>query len=91
MPYEGVMALPMRVFWHLSGSVDRLWDQEDKRRMELTIAGATPEGAQEMIDILNRRTPEPIQFTEEAVAQAHYQRSAQRDENAGDVLRSLAG
>jgi hypothetical protein len=37
--YAGVMALPIRTFWLMSGNIDRIWAQQDMRGMTLAMVG----------------------------------------------------
>ena len=83
------MDLPMRVFWHFSGSVERLWAEEDKRRLVIAGAGnqANPEAAETLWAALEKRAPDPYKLS--PVAQI--QQNAEPEEGAFDKLRRLAG
>lgn len=88
MTYRDTMALPMLVFWELSGNVERLLASEQRDQLE-TIALAThnPEAAQERLHQLAERAPNPIRLSAKALIQA----SAQRDQEGFESLRAIAG
>lgn len=89
MPYAHVMDLPMRAFWYLSGTVERIWAEADKRHLMVVGAGsqATPDAAATLWDALEGRSPHPIKLT----AKAHIENTAKPDEGAFDKLRRMAG
>jgi hypothetical protein len=87
MGYREVMALPMRVFWHLQGSIGRLLAEEARDQLEISTTSHNPEQAVELRTQLDAAAPPAIQLTAEALMQ----RTATADPEAADTLRSLAG
>lgn len=87
MDYLGVMALPMKVFWHLTGSIERLLADEQKQLLELLATSHNPEAANQLQEVLHKRSPAAIKYSGHAIVQA----TAVRDEGAADQLRALAG
>jgi hypothetical protein len=85
-PYREVMALPMKVFWQLSGTVDRLLASEQKALLELlTTSQTSAEAAQQLHEALHKASPEPIKLTTHALIAA----SSVRDEDGFDELRRM--
>lgn len=66
--YMQTMDLPMRVFWHLSGSVERL--RKDEARLEFEIQASVPDAsaATQMREHLAQASPDPITVNKHAVA-----------------------
>lgn len=79
------MKLPMRVFWHLSGSVPRLLAGEDKSALELHTTAASPEAAEAMFQSLHSQSPDPVTITMKARIEA----SSVRDEAGLNDLRNM--
>jgi hypothetical protein len=86
MTYRDTMALPMKVFWHLSGSVDRLLADEHKDFLELTTLAQNPEAANERLEHLQKAAPSPIKLTARAVIEA----TSARDEAGFQELRLMS-
>jgi hypothetical protein len=87
MPYREVMALPMKVFWQLSGNTSRLLAEERKVSLQLAVLAANnPEAAAELYERLDKQSPDPMVYTGAAMIKA----SAVRDNEGFNELRSLA-
>lgn len=87
MPYREMMALPMKVFWQLSGNTSRLLAEERKASLHLAVLAANnPEGSAELYERLEKQSPDPIVYTSAAIVQA----SAVRDTEGFNELRNLA-
>lgn len=88
MPYAHVMDLPMRAFWFLSGTVERIWAEADKRHLMVVGAGnqSSPDAAATLWEALEKRAPDPIKLAAQALID-----NAKPDEGAFDKLRRLAG
>ena len=68
MGYWQVMELPMRVFWHLSGSVDRLRKDMARIQLEVLTSANHVESAVQMREHLDSVAPDPITFNKAAIA-----------------------
>lgn len=68
MSYGEVMALPMRVFWHLSNSIERLHKDEAKLQFEMLASAQTPEAGVQMREHLAQQAPDPISVNRQAAA-----------------------
>lgn len=87
MPYQAVMDMPVRAFWFVSGSIDRLMFYEAKLNLEVTTAGQAPEAAKELYERLDLQAPEPVILSGYAKAGV----AAVRDEAGFAALRQMAG
>ncbi len=84
--YRDTMSLPMRVFWHLSGTVPRLLSGESRETLELmTTATHSPQAASELIKDLRVYSPEPVVLSGAAMVAA----TSVRDEEGFNELRSM--
>lgn len=87
MPYRETMGMPMRAFWHVSGTVPRLLAGERKDTLELmTTAAHNPQAAVEMYANLGEISPEPVTLTPQAKVAAN----SIRDEAGFADLRNMA-
>jgi hypothetical protein len=86
MGYAEVMAMPMRAFWHFSGTVDRLMADEAKLTFELHASVQSPEAGQEMRKHLHDRAPNPVKLTGAAQAQMNIE----VDEDGLGDLRAMS-
>ena len=82
MGYREVMDLPMRVFWELSGQVDRIRADEARINLQVGTALQSPDGAQSMSKWFDKVAPGPFKLSLES--------KAEPDPDAFDQLRSLA-
>lgn len=87
MGYSEVMSLPMRTFWHLSGSVDRVLADEHKDFLELSAIANNPEAATERLEQLEKRAPSPFKLSAKGMVTV----TAKRDDAGFEELRMLAG
>lgn len=87
MPWPMVMALPMRVFWEISGQVDRIRFEKAILELEIGTALKSDEGAKDMHERLRKVAPSPFKLS----GAGRMEISAQADPDAIDTLRSLAG
>lgn len=89
MTLTAVMEMPMKVFWHLSGSVPRLIAEEQRDLLELLVAAGQGNATryEEIRKALDRITPNPVKYSGEALMQQH----AERDEVGFAQLRGMAG
>ena len=80
--YLQTMDLPMRVFWHLSGSVERL--RKEEARLEFEIQASVPDAnaAAQMREHLAQAAPDPITVNKRAMAM-----SEELDRGGLDLLR----
>lgn len=86
MAYGDTMKLPMRAFWHLSGSVPRVLAGERRDQLEMsTIAAHNPQAASDMMEELQKLAPEPVQLT----VHAHVAANSVRDQGGFEDLRSM--
>lgn len=85
--YRDTMSLPMRAFWHLSGTIPRLMAGEHKDSLELMTKAQNPEAANELYENLRTLAPEPVKMTVRAIIEAN----SVRDEDGLNELRRLAG
>lgn len=85
MAYGEVMGLPMRVFWQLSGQVERLVADEHKKILELLTSAQSPEASKQMHEALHKLSPDPVKYSARAIVAA-----AKLDKEGLDSLRSLA-
>lgn len=84
--YRDTMKLPVKVFWHISGTVPRLLAGESHSTLELlTTATHNLEAAREMSVGLATRAPDPVTLTGAARLQA----SSIRDEAGFNELRNM--
>jgi hypothetical protein len=81
---EYVMALPMRLFWHLSGHIDRMHKHEGKLAFEIQASINTPEQAAQMREHLDACAPEPIKMSKRGLAMQE-----QLDRSGLDSLRNM--
>lgn len=86
MPYQAVMALPMRVFWEFSGNVDRIRCDEALMTLEIGTSLQSPDGATSMREHISKQAPSPFKLT----SQGKVELTAAADPGAADMLRSLA-
>lgn len=86
MPYAQVMSLPMKVFWHLSGTVPRLWADEQRQLLEVQTAAGSPEGAEQLHQTIGQLAKDPVVLTVAARIEA----SSVRDEEGIEFLKSLS-
>lgn len=87
MGYQETMKVPMRAFWHISGTVPRLLSSERKDSLEIaTSATHNPEQAAELYAALHKQSPDPV------VLSGHGKESisAVRDDAGFEELRSMA-
>ena len=87
MPYHEVMSLPMRAFWFISGTVERLQAEASMRSMQVHMAGQSSEGFKAMQEHLEKLAPPPFKFS----GNARMEMTAQADPDAASKLRMLAG
>jgi len=87
MPYREVMGLPLRVFWQLSGYVDRLRADEARLGFEMSLSTGNAEQAAQMREHLDYLAPAPIKTSIEHMIET----SSVRDTAGFEELRSLAG
>jgi hypothetical protein len=85
MAYAEVMAMPMRAFWHFSGSTERLLADEARLTFELHASVQSPEAGEEMRKHLHDRAPNPVKLSGVALATV----SAERDEAGFEHLRAM--
>ena len=88
MSHPETMRLPMKVFWHLSGSVPRLLDDERKGVLEILAASKTPTGMVALQERLDLAAPEPIKHSMNAFLNGE---GAVRDQAGVEQLRAMAG
>lgn len=86
MALKDVLALPMKSFWFLSGSVNRILAEEQRDHLELLCASQHPENAVSIREHLSLVVGEPIKFTTEAKIAAN----SKADPGGIDELRNLA-
>ena len=88
LSYRDLMALPIKVFWNLSGTVERLIAWERKEALELMVAAShNPEQAGELYKALDSVSPQPVKLSVKAVVQA----TAVRDEEGFNALKQMQG
>jgi len=86
--YGDTMKLPMRVFWHLSGSVPRLLASEHRTTLEMaTLATHNPDAAGEMFKTLGTYAPDPVTLSAKGMVAA----TSVRDEEGFSELKRMAG
>ena len=78
--------MPMRAFWHFSGTVDRLFADEAKLTFELHACVQSPESGEEMRKHLHDQAPNPVKLTGAAIAEA----TAVFDQDGLNDLRSMS-
>lgn len=88
MPYAGVMGMPIRAFWYVSGTVDRLQSEQRRGLLEIHMAAQSQESFQQVHAALTKAAPEPVKYK----AEAHHMLAQQEEPEPGafDILRSLA-
>lgn len=84
MAYRDVMDLPMRVFWHLSGSVERLRKDQARLQLEVLASAQHHESALQMREHLDSVAPDPVTFNKAAIAI-----NEQLDRDGLEMLRSM--
>lgn len=87
MTFREVMDLPMRVFWFISGNVDRLRFEQATLKMEIECALKSEESTKEMHEQLRKLAPSPFTLS----GRAQMEISSKADPDAVDTLRALAG
>lgn len=60
MDYWNVLKLPLRTFWMLNRSLDRLRAEEDQRQLRLVNASQDAKGAKDLTDELSREIGMPV-------------------------------
>lgn len=53
----------MRVFWELSGQVDRLWHDEQRLDLQVAVAAQNPDAAEKMVEYLDKVAPGPFKLS----------------------------
>lgn len=87
MGYEATMSLPMRVFWELSGQVDRIRADEARMQFQVGVALQRPESAEAMNQWFDKVAPGPFKLT----GHAKMMQSSEADQAGLNDLRALAG
>jgi hypothetical protein len=90
MAYHLVMGLPMRVFWHLSGYVERIRKEQCRLHIDALVATQNEEALKNMLDHLDSVAPEPIEMSPEAIARARHKAPSQLDSEGLNELKSLS-
>jgi hypothetical protein len=85
MTYDQVMGLPMKVFWHLQGSIPRLLADEQKELLELFTSAQDPAASTQLHEALAKLSPQPIKLSGHAIVQM----TSQRDEAGFNELRAM--
>lgn len=83
MGYREVMDLPMRVFWELSGQVDRLRADEGALAFRIACSAQTPDAAESMGKWFDKVAPGPFKLRIDAV-------NSEPEQGGIDELRNLA-
>ncbi|EMB2321431.1 hypothetical protein ACN1NW_000389 [Acinetobacter baumannii] len=85
--YESVLAMPIKTFWLLSNSVERIEAQQDLRHLKIALTGsmgATQEGIEKLIESLNNEVGEIIKGDNNPIL------NTERDEAGFEALRRIA-
>ena len=85
LPLPSVMDMPMKTFWHLQGSIDRLLADEQKELLEILTSAHSPEASQAMHEALSKRSPSPIKLGWRAMVEM----TSARDEEGLNELRAM--
>lgn len=84
MSYSEVMRLPIRAFWLMNGSINRILAEKDLRSMSVAVSTQSDEGFRKAQSDL------VLELGEVVVGPASSPMDAKRDEDAGIKLRALA-
>lgn len=84
MPYQDVMGMPMRVFWMVSGFVDRIRAEEGKLALEISVAQG--DGAVALHEQLSEASPNPVKQSVQAILEAN-----KFDQAGLDALKRMTG
>jgi hypothetical protein len=87
MPLREVLALSLRTFWHLSGTVPRLMADEQKQLLEIHQTAMNPQGSIELHNALDVIAPEPVKMS----VQHKIAQTSVRDVEGFASLKAMAG
>jgi hypothetical protein len=60
MDYRGTLQLPLKTFWSLNRSIDRLRAEEEQRQLRLANASQSADGAKTLTEDLSREIGTPL-------------------------------
>ncbi|AVE44270.1 hypothetical protein MW722_001435 [Acinetobacter baumannii] len=84
--YQSLLAMPIKTFWLLSNSVERIEAQRDLRHLKIALAGsmgATQEGIENLMESLRKEVGEVIKGDNNPIL------NTERDEAGFEALRNM--
>lgn len=95
LPYHDALELPLRVFWTMSGNIDRIRAHSDMRTLSvMQFSQATPEGVAQFREALVIEAGNVVKTSGDAgiaLPKGENPLDAKRDEEGFAALRQMAG